>query len=745
VKEVFEVNFTSPTSDFERTFTAAVTSDVPPVKQFIYIENEYIESNAGNLTYSIIRGGESPSISVRPGNGTFRGLVRFTFTYDLAGAVFPVSDDTHRFYYDAIKYDTDEPLNSSTFNLELPSSVKMLDDDVYISSQGRVLQHIPLNWEDQHLSANINWDARHVNELQVGGTFKSTGMDYSDLPAEVFYKDYAISNYEVNIELEDQAALQVEEIYELNYKYADAYRLFKPVMSSRYYRGDFKDASGKGHFPGVNILKPEIRQVAKVVETSDALESYNSGYGINFRVTGNSKDNSNRYSLIYNTNGNYESSNGDAFFAVKLSNPAAEPLSNMTVKIDKSGFEDIQNAHIKNGKNYTPIELSDEGDYFTGSIINQLYNAEQPIVLQFLATTKVPVSKSLFARLGHFVNQNIQLTVGLLWITFLSILWWFIGRDKKWKKSVAFEPPVGMTPAEAGYIWDGKIHKRDLVSLIYFWAAADVLEIGEEKTLGKTDYVLYKMKELPDDAQPFEKKMFKGLFEDGDEIKVSETRNSLFTTMRKAHKDLKLFGKKYRFWIPGTRGFGVLLIVIGIVAVGAGLLMLGYSASNNDFTYSVPLLLAGIFSVVFGIKMPKKSQLGTEVYHELLSFREFMRTADLKRLEELYEKDSNYFNRTISFAIVMGMGKTWARKFKGLIIEPPKYYRGYDQSTPWDTIIYTDWIMSGMHRMNRDFNYQVPASSSSGGSSNWGGSGGSFSGGGFSSGGGFGGGGSSSW
>ena len=171
-----------------------------------------------------------------------------------------------------------------------------------------------------------------------------------------------------------------------------------------------------------------------------------------------------------------------------------------------------------------------------------------------------------------------------------------------------------------------------------FWAASDLLEIEEIKTEGKSDFKLYKMKDLPPDAQSFERIMFDGLFEDDDEILVSDTRNSLYTTMRKAHKDLKRFGKKYRFWVAGTRELGIAMIIFGMLLGAVGLLTLGFSAAARDFSYAVPILIGAIALIGFGIIMPRKSKMGTEVYHELLSFREVYTNSQYSRSRRIVSK-----------------------------------------------------------------------------------------------------------
>jgi len=120
----------------------------------------------------------------------------------------------------------------------------------------------------------------------------------------------------------------------------------------------------------------------------------------------------------------------------------------------------------------------------------------------------------------------------------LLILWYFVGRDKKGPVVVQYKPPKDITPAEAGYLWDNKLKKRDLVSLIYYWAGNGILSIKEIKSAGLAgnDYELTKFNALPHDAKNFEQTIFRGLFvEDKTTVKISSLKNTFYYIMNKAH------------------------------------------------------------------------------------------------------------------------------------------------------------------------------------------------------------------
>ena len=102
----------------------------------------------------------------------------------------------------------------------------------------------------------------------------------------------------------------------------------------------------------------------------------------------------------------------------------------------------------------------------------------------------------------------------------------------------------------------------------------------------------------------------------------------------------------------------------------------------------------------------------------------------------MIEKDPQYYYHILSFAIVLGLEKKWARKFDSLTIESPSWYVG--QHTAWNALM----VSSMISRCNSSLISSVATAPASSPGSRFGGS--SFGGGGFS-GGGFGGGGGGAW
>ncbi len=136
---------------------------------------------------------------------------------------------------------------------------------------------------------------------------------------------------------------------------------------------------------------------------------------------------------------------------------------------------------------------------------------------------------------GYFVNE----TTGDPWdillyvlsgaLVLLSLILWFVfGRDDRIFPTVEFYAPDGMTSAEAGYVIDGCVDDKDVVSLILYWADKGYLRIDEKE---KNEFELVQLKYLDEDAKPYEKTMFSKLFREGNAVALSSLKYSFYTTM----------------------------------------------------------------------------------------------------------------------------------------------------------------------------------------------------------------------
>ena len=203
--------------------------------------------------------------------------------------------------------------------------------------------------------------------------------------------------------------------------------------------------------------------------------------------------------------------------------------------------------------------------------------------------------------------------------------------------------------------------------------------------------------------------------------------------------DLGAFYSLFRKWhIRKSNVPAVIMACIPSVGAFAALLYTDWMMSGNLSILQNLLTVIGCsMTVCFAQITEKRSKYGDEVLEETLGFREFIDKAEISQLKMMIESDPDFYYRILSYAIVLGLEEKWAKKFDGMIVNPPDWFTGL---SPFD--IYYLSRMSA--RMTRSIPAaSIPRSSISGGPGSRAGGGGFHSSG--FSGGGFGGGGGHAW
>ena len=180
---------------------------------------------------------------------------------------------------------------------------------------------------------------------------------------------------------------------------------------------------------------------------------------------------------------------------------------------------------------------------------------------------------------------------------------------------------------------------------------------------------------------------------------------------------------------------------IGVLVVSAD--SLEYLNDTRKLVMMTFLVLGTLVSMFFAVIAIAKRDEYTRLLGRIYGFRDFIRTAELDKLNTLIEDDPEYFYHIIPYAYVFGLTDKWIKNFEDIPIITPKWVR-----TRYGSFDSFDYYMMG--RMMSDCNASVrnnivlPSSGggsfSGGGGGFSGGGGSSWSGGGGFSGGGFGGG-----
>jgi uncharacterized membrane protein len=384
-----------------------------------------------------------------------------------------------------------------------------------------------------------------------------------------------------------------------------------------------------------------------------------------------------------------------------------------------------------------------------------LFETNNPLPMRGGLTIDVYIPKdilkepSALTKFFWFIGGNPIVFLPLVTAAAMFSLWWVKGRDPDAGMSVApmYEPPAGISPAEAGTLLDDRIHPRDITSTIVDLAVRGYIKIEETEEKGLVfthkDYVFHLLKPMAqwNDAElaPHERVMLENVFQGGEMTQLSNLKNRFYTAVPIIRQDIMAALKNKGIYLldpESANGYNVLGAVAIVVPFG----IFEYMGWAN-FLSSIPLLVVCVpLSIVifwlFARQMTAKTVKGARVHIAVLGFQEFMNRVDGERLKLM---PPTTFEKFLPYAMALGVEHHWAQAFAGIVKDPPQWYVGPGGAYGGFNPIF---FSSSMHSMATDMHdvfVSAPRASSTGsgfGSGGFGGGGGGFSGGGFGGGGG---------
>ena len=347
-----------------------------------------------------------------------------------------------------------------------------------------------------------------------------------------------------------------------------------------------------------------------------------------------------------------------------------------------------------------------------------------------------------FTRFMWFVGSDPIVFLPFWTLAVMFTLWWYKGRDPDPGLSVApmYEPPAGMTPAEAGTLLEDKVHPRDITCTLVDLAVRGFVKIEEVDDKGLVfhhkDYVFHLLK--PRDQWgglvPHERVMLENVFAGGEVTRLSSLKNRFYRALPAIQEDIKSALKTKGMYLldpDSANGYSIAAIVL-IVAPFAVVYFAGY----NIFSSFVLLIGCGIISAIiwwlFARQMTAKTVQGGRTRVAVLGFQEFMNRVDADRLKRM---PPDTFEKYLPYAMALGVEHHWAQAFAGIVQNPPNWYVSPNGGVGFNPIFFS----SSMHSMATDMHQvfvSAPRASSTGSGWSGGGGGGGFSGGGFGGGGG---------
>jgi hypothetical protein len=353
--------------------------------------------------------------------------------------------------------------------------------------------------------------------------------------------------------------------------------------------------------------------------------------------------------------------------------------------------------------------------------------------------------RGALTRFIWFLGSNPIIFLPFVTLGVMAMVWWRWGRDPEPGLSVApmYEPPKNISPAEAGTLIDDSIDPRDITSTLIDLAVRGYLKIEEvdEKILvfHRKDYIFHLLKPREEwkKLAPHERVMLENIYAgDGSQPRLSSLKNHFYTAIPLIRTDImsSLRSKGMYLLDPESApGYSIAAAVVILIPFA-----LAQFTGYIDFFASitsliVAILISALIWWLFARRMTAKTVQGGRTRVAILGFQEFMNRVEADRLKRM---PPDTFEKFLPYAMALGVEHTWAKKFEGIIQNPPQWY-----VSPTPYVVggfHPMFFASSMHAMSSNMHevfVSAPRSSSTG--SGWsGGGGGGFSGGGFGGGGG---------
>lgn len=288
-----------------------------------------------------------------------------------------------------------------------------------------------------------------------------------------------------------------------------------------------------------------------------------------------------------------------------------------------------------------------------------------------------------------FLASNWPLFLPVAVFLAMFLLWRRVGRDPEARPvTVRYEPPDGMTPAEAGTLLDEQVDMRDITATVVNLAVGGRLRIEEREEsklfglISSTDYDFHKL-DPPEGAPalaPHEQAVLDGIFDTGIRlVPLSSLENEFYAKLpgiRTAVYKKLIERGLYRTRPDKVKGLWIAVgVVMGFATVFGGVAIGAARLGMVPLPFVVGGLLSGLVIVLFGRVMPARTVAGARAWEAVRGFEEFLRRVEGERFARVV-KTPEMFERFLPYAMAFGVEKKWAAAFADIVREPPSWYVG---------------------------------------------------------------------
>jgi len=311
------------------------------------------------------------------------------------------------------------------------------------------------------------------------------------------------------------------------------------------------------------------------------------------------------------------------------------------------------------------VSYEADGSYIYGESEVPLYPGEGVTLYAYLPYGSIH-SPPFGEKLLFYLKKNPLFPVSVFISSVFLLLWFIFGRDRKLPLVVFYKPPE-IPPAEAGVIYDDTLNGRDLSAVLLDWSNKGLVEITERKGFFEKDFLIRKLKEIPQSAPDYEKSLFYLIFSRGQAVTLNQlAADKEFLKSLKAIRE-RIIERVDSYAYAGSSLQISYLLRKLIPFVFLGLFFLGTSRISKD----VPGWYLSVFGLVlvflsysaFAVEIARKSKKGEELYRRITGFREFFERVEKPVVERILREDPDYPFRYLPYAVALDILDLWLDRF----------------------------------------------------------------------------------
>lgn len=232
------------------------------------------------------------------------------------------------------------------------------------------------------------------------------------------------------------------------------------------------------------------------------------------------------------------------------------------------------------------VSYSIEGHTLTG-VYNGSLSRYQAL------TIYAPLPKGYFSFVPPTDYTIYGMILAFLFLGLIYGLYLRYGKDDPVTEVVEFYPIPKISSAMAGFIYDGFVDTKDIISLIIEWAYKGYLRIDEDKN--KKDFTLTQLMPIAESELRAEQTLFNQLFDGKESVTNSDLENRFYTSIQNAKNDILRYfqgNKDHHIFDNKATAFKVLLAGLVLIPLSIGLGSSVYLSTYQEAPSLVGLILS---------------------------------------------------------------------------------------------------------------------------------------------------------